>query len=66
MTQEELKHLKGTLMRGGYNKQDILWQRAFVEYTKDTTNALGMGCMSCYRKVYNHLNQKHKPLESIS
>lgn len=60
MTQENITHLKNTLMRGGYNKGDILWKKAFEEHRKDTSIPLGMGCMACYRKVYNHLNQKYK------
>lgn len=59
MTKEQINHLKTTLVRGGYNKLDDLWKRAFTEYALDTSKTLGMGCMACYRKVFNHLNQKY-------
>jgi len=66
MTSDEIAHLLKTLPKRMFNKNDEVWRKAFIEYTIDTENKLGMGCNSCYYKVFSHLNQKYKSLESSS
>jgi hypothetical protein len=34
------------------------WKKAFDEYNSDHPQKLGMGCIPCYRKVFDYINKK--------
>lgn len=57
MSLEEIEHLKNTLPKGVFNRYDPIWRKAFIEYTSETNNKLGMGCNPCYSKVFVHFNK---------
>ena len=59
MTSQEIEHLKITLPKKVFNRNDLIWKKAFSSYIEATDRKLGMGCSNCYQKVYEYLNKKY-------
>lgn len=59
MEQKDLNWLRDTAIKGIYNRKDVIWQRAFTEYTRDTGIFIRMSCQVCYKKVLKFINDKY-------
>lgn len=53
-----LEHLRNTLIKGPMNKGDKEWILAFKEYNLKNEIKIGMGCRSCYYKVFKFIESE--------